>query len=419
MVPGLVGESPEWLPRFEVLGVLAANFVPLVGVGALGWQPTILILLYWVEFSVVLLVALVRAAFAGRPSELDADLLILGALARRSLHVTVPRTDVGVRVSSIPVLAVATPLLALLWFAVSGVTVGVVGVAEPEQPEWVLGLAILTIVVAEVGRTGVEYFYQRAYREHSAQTALRGVLFRGGALFLVGLCVVVVAAPTDASASAAIREPGSVGVPLLLGIVGLKTTLDLVDQYADRLEAYDEATDVSLGFAHDPPSDREVDDAVSTNAARVRPALRGRLFGGIPSLVRHPNAAVVGVFVGVVALLFATGRVWSVAAPLAAAAVVLPFGLSSADHWLRYAGVEYRVDDDAIVAHDRLFRQPLWRVEPWDERSLRVDRDWLDGRLGTETVVVELDDDTLRLPHLEDPETVLATFDRRPDRPAG
>jgi hypothetical protein len=418
MVPGLVGESPEWLPRFEVLGILVANAVPLVGVGALGWQPTTLILLYWVEFSVVLLAAVVRAVFAGRPSEPDDDLLVLGALARRSLRVTVPRTDVGVRMSSVPVLLIATPLLALLWFAVSGVTVGVVGVAEPEQPEWLLGLAILTVAVAEAGRTGFEYFYRRAYREHSAQTALRGVLFRGGALFLVGICVVVVAAPADASASSAIRDPGTVGVPLLVGIVGLKTALDLVDQYADRLEAYDEATDVSLGVACDPPTDRAVDDDISEDAACVRPTLLGRLFGGIPTLVRHPNAAVAGVFIGVIALLFAAGRVWSVAAPLAAAAVVVPFGLSSADHWLRYAGVEYRVDGDAVVAHDRLFRQPLWRVEPWDERSLRVERDWLDSRLGTETVVVALDDDTLRLPHLEEPETVLATFDRRPDRPA-
>ena len=418
MVPGFVGDAPEWLPRLEVIGILAANAVPLVGVGALGWLPTTLILLYWVEFSVVVLAGLVRAAFAGRPSELDGDLLVLGALARRSLHVTVPRTDVGIRISSLPVLAIATPLLALLWFAVSGVTVGVVGVAEPEQPEWVLGLAILTIIVAEMGRTGVEYFYQRAYREHSAQTALHGVLFRGGALFVVGMCVVVVAAPADATGSTAIRDPGAVGVPLLLGIVGLKTTLDLVDQYADRIEAYDEAAGVSLGFTYNPPTDREVDDTVSEDADRVHPALLGRLFGGIPTLVRHPNAAVAGVFIGVIALLFAAGRVWSVAAPLAAAAVVVPFGLSSADHWLRYAGVEYRVDGDAVVAHDRLFRQPLWRVEPWDERSLRVERDWLDSRLGTETVVVALDDDTLRLPHLEEPETVLATFDRRPDRPA-
>jgi hypothetical protein len=419
MVPGLVGASPEWLPRFEVLGVLAANAVPLVGVGALGWQPTTLILLYWVEFSVVLLAALVRAAFAGRPSDLDDDPLVLGALARRSLHATVPRTDIGIRISSVPVLLIATPLLSLLWFAVSGVTVGVVGVAEPEQPEWLLGLAVLTIVVAEAGRTGFEYFYQRAYREHSAQTALQGVLFRGGALFLVGICVVVVAAPAGASASSAIRDPGTVGVPLLLGIVGLKTALDLVDQYADRLETYDEATDVSLGVAYDPPTDRAVDDDISEDAACVRPTLHGRLFGGIPTLVRHPNAAVVGVFLGMIALLFATGRVWSVAVPLAAAAVMVPFGLSSADHWLRYAGVEYRVDGDAVVAHDRLFRQPLWRVEPWDERSLRVERDWLDDRLETETVIVELEDDTLRLPHLEDSETVLATFDRRPERPAG
>ena len=118
--------------------------------------------------------------------------------------------------------------------------------------------------------------------------------------------MVVVAAPADASASTAVRDPGSVGVPLLLGIVGLKTTLDPVDQYADRLEAYDEATDISLGFATDPPPDRGVDDDVSEDATRVRPALRGRLFGGIPGLVRHPNIAVVGVFIGVIALLFAT-----------------------------------------------------------------------------------------------------------------
>ena len=149
----------------------------------------------------------------------------------------------------------------------------------------------------------------------------------------------------------------------------------------------------------------------------LRPALLGRLLGGIPAVIRHPNAAVAGLFTGVIALLFATGRVWSIATPLVAVAVVVPFGLTSADHWLRYAGVEYRVDGDAVVAHDRLFRQPLWRVEPWDERSLRVEHDWLDGRLGTETVIVELGDDTLRLPHLEDPEMVLATFDRRPDRP--
>jgi len=419
MVSGPVSGSSESLPRSEVAGILAANAAPLVGVGVLGWRPTTLIVLYWVAFSVLLLAALVRAAFAGHPSEFDSDSLILGALAHRSLRATVPRTDVGIRVSSLPILVVAIPLLAVLWLAVSGVTVGVVGVANPEQPEWLLGVATLTIVVAEVGRTGIDYFYRGAYREHSAQTVLQGVLFRAGALFLVGICVVVATAPANATAGAAVRSPGPVEAPLLLGVVGLKSMLDLAEQYADRLEASNGVTGVALGVGSELPADREVDDTVSDDAQRVRPTRLGRLFGGISNLVRYPNLAVVGVFAGAIALLFAAGRAWSIAVPLAAAAVGLPFGASSADHWLRYAGAEYRVGGGAMAAHDRLFRQPLWRVEPWDERSLRVERDWLDGRLGTETVVIEIDDDTLRLPYLEDAETVLATFDRRLDRPAG
>jgi hypothetical protein len=56
-----------------MLGIIAANVIRLVGVGALGWHPTTLLLPYWVEFSVVLLAAVVRAAFAGQPSERDDD----------------------------------------------------------------------------------------------------------------------------------------------------------------------------------------------------------------------------------------------------------------------------------------------------------------------------------------------------------
>jgi hypothetical protein len=144
--------------------------------------------------------------------------------------------------------------------------------------------------------------------------------------------------------SVAVRDSGPVGVPLPLDIVGLKTAFDLVDRYTDRIEAYDEATDISFGFTYDPSDDGEVDDAVSEHVVRVRAMFPRRLFGRIPGLVRYPKAAVVGAFIGVNALLFATGRVWSVAVPLAAATLVVPFGVSYAAHWLRYAGVKYRID---------------------------------------------------------------------------
>jgi len=126
-----------------------------------------------------------------------------------------------------------------------------------------------------------------------------------------------------------------------------------------------------------------------------------------------------GVFVLAIAGLFATGQVWGVVALLVAAAIVVPAGLLSVDYWLRYGAIEYRTDDEAIVAVDRLFGQALWRVEPWDETDLRVERDRLDVLLGTHTVVIELvGDETLCLPRLADPEPILDTFDRRAEWPA-
>jgi len=78
--------------------------------------------------------------------------------------------------------------------------------------------------------------------------------------------------------------------------------------------------------------------------------------------------------------------------------------------------VEYRTDGDAIVAYDRLFGHALWRIEPWDEIDLRVERDRLDTSLSTDTIVVTLQDDsTVRIPRVPDPEPLLDVFDRQPD----
>ncbi|AUX09308.1 hypothetical protein AArcSl_1679 [Halalkaliarchaeum desulfuricum] len=93
----------------------------------------------------------------------------------------------------------------------------------------------------------------------------------------------------------------------------------------------------------------------------------------------------------------------------------MPIALGQTDYWLRHGGVEYRTDGEAIVAYDRLFRTPLWRVEPWDELDLWVESDRVDNCFRTSTIVVELRDRTLGLPHLSDPAPILDTFDRRPN----
>jgi hypothetical protein len=211
-------------------------------------------------------------------------------------------------------------------------------------------------------------------------------------------------------------DPTVVGPPILAGIVLVKFGFDLGGLYRERLVAFDEASALELGWAYEPPAPESIGPVDAVNV-RARPTVPGRLFGGIsPANVRrHPGALVVGGVVFLFSLLFALGRVWDVVLALVGVSLLVPTGLLAVDYGLRYGGVEYRVADDAdaVVAYDRLFRTRLWRIEPWDETGLRVERDRIHRFLDTSTVVVECPNRELWLPHLRDPAPILELFDRR------
>ena len=408
--------------RPRALAFLVSNALPLVGVVALGWNAAALVSLYWFELGIASFWAVVRALFAGRPSEIERDGLIVGPLAARRAALPVPGTDLRVRLSTLLVLPVVVPVLAGVWFVAGTVTVGVAvdGGLAPDALDSVT-LAVLAIFATEGATTLVGYIYKGAYREHSAQTAVRGVFFRAGAVAVGGIAAVALigAATTETDAALSSVDPGAVGLPLLVGVVGVKAAFDLAGLYRDRLAAVDESSALEIGWAYDPPADDPVEDPPSDASRRVRPTLRSRLLGWLATAPRHPGVGYIGLLCLLGGLLFATGQLWSVASLLLAAGVALPALLLGIDHWLRYGTVEYRAGDGALVAYDRLFEATLWRVEPWDETGLRVRRGKLDRRLGTETVVIELRDGERRIPGLADPEPVLDVFDRRAERPDG
>jgi hypothetical protein len=406
-------------PSVETAAVVVANAVPLVGVVALGWDLPALVLLYWFELGIVSFWALVRAVFAGRPSELDSTPLIAGALASRRTAIPVPFTDLGIRVSTLPVLAVGAPVLALVWLF-AGVTT--VGVAGPETLDAaaleMVAVASLSIFLGESASTLVEYVHRQGYREHSAQTAIQGSFVRGAVIGVGGLLTVTAiglgtdSVPSDASITAV--DSTAAGLPLLVGVVLVKFGFDLGGLYRERLAAFDEASYFELGWAYEPPSAPSV-EPVESVSDRLRPAMLARLLAGVSvsNVRRHPGALVVGGFLLAVSLLFAMGRAWDIVLAVVVAGLVVPMGLLTVDYWLRYGSVEYAVSDDAIVAYDRLFRTRLWRIEPWDEQGVRVERGRIHGWLDTSTVVVECADRELRIPHLHDPSPVLDVFDRR------
>jgi hypothetical protein len=120
-------------------------------------------------------------------------------------------------------------------------------------------------------------------------------------------------------------------------------------------------------------------------------------------------------FLLLISLLFIIGRVWDIVFALVGVSLIVPIGLLTIDYGLRYGGVGYWISKDDIVAHDRLFRTRLWRIEAWDEGGLRVERGRLHGLLNTSTAVIECADQELWLPHLQDSDPILDVFDRRPN----
>ncbi|WP_424013420.1 DUF6498-containing protein [Halorubrum xinjiangense] len=406
--------------RPRALSVAIATLLPLVGVVALGWNAAALMAMYWFELGIASFWAVVRALFAGRPSEIDREMLISGPLAQRRAGLSIPRTAVRIRLSSLLVLPFVVPVLAVVWAVVGALTVGVVadGGLRPAALDTVT-LAVLALFVGEGATTLVEYFGRGEYRDHSAQTAIRGVFARGAAIFLGALITVTLvgAATLNGDAPLSALDPDAVGLPLLLGIVVVKFAFDLASLYGDRLAAFDESSALDLGLSYDPPPAEPVDGSLVEPAETVRQPRRARLAGALTTPLGHPGLWYLGGLGALAGAVFAIGGNWPTAAVLAAAAVALPLGFAALDHELRYGLVEYRAGDDALVAYDRLFDTALWRVEPWDETDLRVERGRLDRRLGTETVVIELRDDEYRIPGLADPEPILDVFDREADRP--
>ncbi len=412
----------------ELLAVIVANTLPIVGIVTLGWNVVALVVLYWIELGVSFLFAFLRAIFAarpsepGRPSEDGRDPPILGALMRKRTSLSLPRTDVGIRLSTLPVLVFAAPFMFAIWFFAGVVTVGIVA---PESPDpgmlRTVVIAGFGVFLTELTRTGFEYFYRGGYRDHSAQTALQGEIFRGAAIGVGGLAIAFFAAVVSGSVAAdesiANLDPDVVGAPVLIGIVLIKLTFDLADLYSDRLVELDESSSFRLGFAYEPPTEEPIDTSLSADETRLRPDFRARLLGGINQLGRQPGAWLIGVFPFLIGCLFALGQLWAIVVPLFVLSVVLPVLVAQVDYWLRYGVVEYRTDGDAIVAHDRLFGTPLWRVEAWDETGLRVEHDRIDTRLDTATVVIERTEGELRLPQLPDADPIVTVFDRSPDRP--
>jgi hypothetical protein len=223
----------------------------------------------------------------------------------------------------------------------------------------------------------------------------------------------VTAATAGPDAEIAVVEPEAVGVPLLVVVVVLKFVSEYLSAYRDRLAVYFRSYDRQYGWQQPPPEPTRIEHTLTEPSRVVRPHPWGWILGGPARIAEHRVVALLGlgglISAGLVGL---DGRV-AVALALVGLTLGGVVGLLCLDQGLRYESVRYRIGSGggALVAYDRRFETPLWRLEADEIDGIHRDRTTVDALLGTVTIRLSHGEDEYTIPYLAEPTPVVAVFD--------
>ncbi|MDB9250803.1 DUF6498-containing protein [Halorubrum ezzemoulense] len=394
------------LPDPELSALLVANLVPVVGIVVFNLSVLELLTLYWLEFGVVCFWAVVRATFAGRPMERNGDPILLGAIATKKTSISVPLIGANVRLLTIPTLLFVVPILIGLWLFVGALVVGPVANVNPDAniSSWLIAGAF-GIFIAAGWRTATTYFRDGDYQDHNVATALQSVVTEGATVLLASIIALLTAAlvVSNGGGGETSRAVERVATgPLVAVVVSIRLLTDLAEYYYDGRLGAGLWSLVGRGDAYSPPERETIETTLSGNPTVLRPSLSGRLLPTASHFRTHPGLWLLTPLAFLAASLAVFDGATQIAGGIMLLGTGVPLGLIHLDYWIRYAGVEYRLDSDTIVATDTLFQTPLWRYESLADHEVRIERDAVDRWLDTSTVLVDRGDRPTKLPRLED-----------------
>jgi hypothetical protein len=394
------------IPDPELLALLVANLVPIVGIIAFNLSVLELLTLYWLEFGVVCFWAVVRATFAGRPMERNRDPILLGAIATKQTSISVPLVGANVRLLTIPTLLFVVPILIGLWLFVGALVVGPAATVNPDAnvSSWLI-IGAFGIFIAAGWRTATTYFRDGGYQDHNVATALRSVVTEGATVLLASVIALLTAAlvVSNGGAGETSRAVERVATgPLVAVVVSIRLLTDLAGYYSDGRLGAGLWSLVGRGDAYSPPERETIETTLSGNPTDLRPSLSGRLLPTASHFRTHPGPWLLTPLAFLAASLAVFDDATQIGGGIMLLGIGVPLGLIHLDYWVRYVGVEYRLDSSTIVATDTLFQTPLWRYESLADHEIRIERDAVDRWLDTSTVLVDRGDRPTKLPRLKD-----------------
>lgn len=389
----------------SLASIAVANAIPVVGVLALDWTVSTVLVLYWLETGVLVARGAVEGLFAGRPPATDpgvrspfADLADKrGGLG---LHGALP----PLYPRNVPTAVSALWLVLIVW-PLGGVGLYVVGPDRLLAPGTgpTVAVALLGIVVTDaVGL--VDAVRSGRYDDRPVHAAIP----QGR---IVGLVALVLAAGAFSTPPEGATVAGTslvfgvvVAVKLLVDVGGHLATrgsVPVLSRLADRTQ-----TSAPAASVHVPSGDPTTVVRTDRTAVRLQGVGLGLVYAVTPpsGLVAFGGAFVAWAFLGT-----------PEAVALGVAVLALSVLARVLEQELLFGHLEYRVYDEGVVAHDRLLDEPQWFVASHDVVDTRTSDGVLGERLGYGTGVLRLqrrDGDDARLVFLDDPERVLASVGR-------
>jgi hypothetical protein len=379
-----------------------ANLVPLVGVLALGWDVYSLLVLYWIEGLVTVLLAAAKALFAERGSPGLPDIEPLRELREKRggwcpvswMPAVYPR-NVPFAASILGFWTVAVlPASVLYWVTAAPVI----------RPSLSLLVGGVGLMITQLHEFLSDYLAGQGYVEVSAQEILREPLQLGLVILTVGLL-----------ASAGDRSGGLV---LLIGIVVVKTTTSVYRIVTDHTDLpVPSVLEGAFDRSHAEPRpdidtpDGPVRGRVSVDAAPV-------LLGSLPMVAfGFAHRSTFAILIGLAFAALAGEWVWLVPGIVF---VLVVAGARIGSYYLRYGTIEYRRYEKQLVAYDTALGAVQWTASV-DSATFSIRNAIPDRLLDTGTLAVsgaDPDDRDTQLGPVADLDATIETLELPVANPA-
>ncbi|WP_143823750.1 DUF6498-containing protein [Halosegnis longus] len=387
--------SPDQSRRRALARAFVLNAVPVVGVLALDWSLLALLLIYWFELGVNLVVAVVEGVVAEYPPMYDdspTETLLFGALVTKRGGIPLPGTQAMLRPANLPPVFAAIVGFGLVWAITGSIGIGGAGMELPESEiDRAAGSALLGFLAVFVTRIGegVAYFWNREYTNVPVGDPLRSALVPimgvGTAMLFAGMAATV----------------GAPAWGILLAVIGVKLLGDLANIYRDRLIAFDRTDDIELGFAVEYEDWPPLETTFETSPTNYRSHPGAVVLNGVTRGLQSPVLLVLGVFIGLFTILGITTNsvgLLVLMGNITAWLLLLAAVVGVVDRSLRYLLVTYDVAG-GVLARDRVLG-PQWRLDTEQLATATTHQTRIDRWFDTETIIVETGDRTYKLPHL-------------------